>query len=296
VKAQAQAGARLLDGVAHVVEALAVVAEEQHVVHVPKVRAHPQSVLGSVVHRRKVAVGEVLAREVADGQPHGAREGREQVVPGKVKAHGRDALGASRENDAAHFECALAGHLATELGEQDALVDRREELADVEVQREAVGSCPPRGSPKSRVRPETDAASIGVADQTAIQQRADRVAKGLVHDAIDEGGGHDGARLGVTDRVRRGPAGPPGACAQLVGEPEHGRLQVQQCTSDALAVALAPGRAASGVPKLAHGSPALEQTAHRASGFGVSARSQPPTWRPQVSMRRMACSCWSTPR
>jgi len=60
---------RLLERVHLLFDGAPVVPKEGHVVHVAEVRAHPQPVFRAVVDRREVSVREVLAREVADGQP-----------------------------------------------------------------------------------------------------------------------------------------------------------------------------------------------------------------------------------
>ncbi|MBI4706179.1 MAG: SUMF1/EgtB/PvdO family nonheme iron enzyme, partial [Deltaproteobacteria bacterium] len=183
-------------------ERLALVGEEQHVVHVAQVGADAQPVLGAVVERREEAVGEVLARQVADGQAHGAAERREQVVAREVPARRLELGGARLEDAGADFDRARAGDVAREKREQDGVVDAREHLAHVEVHEEAVAARPALGAPQGRVRAEPRAAGEALRDEMPVEQRPDLGAQGLVHDAVLEGRGVDEPALRVAHEVR----------------------------------------------------------------------------------------------
>jgi len=248
VQAQPKAARGLLERRRMVMEARRVVVEEQQVIHVTEVGPDPEAVLRPMIDGREVTVGEMLAREVPDGQPDAAGVRREEVVAREVKPRGLEPLDARRHDRGAHLERPRAGNVPRELSEEEGVVDAREVLPDVEVRGEAVGARPALRAAEGGVRPEPDAARVGISDEAAIEHGPDRLAQRLLHDPVAKRRRRDGARLRIANDVNIGAPGSPRPRRELGVQSEHHRLAIEERARDRRLALLAARGALRRVP------------------------------------------------
>ncbi len=243
VQAQPELPTRFLQVPRLITERVAVLPEQQHVVHVAKIPANPKAIRRPVIDRREVSIREVLAGQVSYGEPDGTLERREQAVAGEVEPGRGDGPDSGFEYEPAHPERPLAVNVASEHPQEQLVIDRGEELLHIEMHRIRIGSRPGRGDAHRRVRALAVTAGERSVDEVSVDEGADGRAEGLVDDAVGEGGSGDDSRLGVGNPVPGCAARPPRPGPEFPAESEHCGLEVEQSACDAGAVPLAPGGA-----------------------------------------------------
>ncbi len=128
----------------------------------------PQPIFHDVIDRIEVAVSEQLRDETAERQADHPREWREEIVTCEV-TYPSDA--ASREDQLADVAQSASRQVSRELLANDRMVNRREELLDVEAYPPAIRSRPCRCPPQRSVCASAATTSVAIHDGTTVVNR-----------------------------------------------------------------------------------------------------------------------------
>lgn len=209
----------------------AVVQQQDEVVHVADVVAHPQRLLDEVVERVEVEVGEHLAREAADRHPDCRR----------LRAVGDQRLEQPEQPAVADPPC--------QQPQEHPVVDASEIAGDVALEHVAFALAVAHEAAVAldgAVLAAGPDAGVGVGDEAALEDRVHYAHDRVVEHPVAEGGGADLAPLRVGDEKAPVRAPAVGARLDLAAGRKQARLEVELELAHGRPVALARARPQEG--------------------------------------------------
>lgn len=170
----------------HRVQRRLLLMKHQNVVHIPNIPRCPPFFLHQMIQRIQIHVGKELTGLIANRQPLGPQDRREQIVAWKIGGpHGEFLMtGQNGLNEPQHL---IIPNSSLDRSEQEMMVDAGKIVRKITFQDVTVPSREGRGPFNRGMRPFSLSTGVRIMKKASIKDRLHHIAQRVMHHAIAKG-------------------------------------------------------------------------------------------------------------